>query len=270
MNPLSDFQGDYISLLSTNHNKINPMKKLVLIVALLFTGLQVAHSQSYTPDRPGFGNGSYITPESVFGVEAGLSYQTAEFYDQISIGQLLLRYGVAENLELRAGLGSYTSLEINGAGFSRTASGFQDMSIGAKYNFLSGEGQPSISGLASISLPVGDDAFSSDEVVPSLSVLADYAIDETFSVSSNLGYSFGVGNLNDVWFFTLTPGVTINENAGVYAGYAGFYYGNGFNDNWIEAGLTYGLESGAQLDVNLGYESEAEAFFIGAGFAMGF
>jgi hypothetical protein len=246
------------------------MKKLVLIIALSFTGLQIAHSQSYTPDRPGIGNGYFITPDGVFGVEAGFNYLTTDFLDQVNIGQVLLRYGVAENLELRAGLGSYTSQEFSAGGFSQTSTGLQDMSIGAKYNFLSDEGKPNISGLASISLPVGDDAFSSDEVVPGLTILADHAIDETFSISSNLGYSFGVGNLDDSWLFTLTPGISINDNVGAYVGYAGMYYGDGFNDNWIEGGLTYGLESGAQLDVNFGYETEAEVFFIGAGFAQGF
>lgn len=246
------------------------MKKLLSVIVLLFCSLNFVHAQTYSPDRPGIGNGSFITPEGIFGVEAGLDFRTNDFVNQFNIGQVLLRIGVMENLELRAGLGSFSSRKVELIGSSVTNSGLQDVSIGAKYNFLSKEGQPNVSGMVNISLPVGDDAFTSDEVVPSLTVLADHSLNEDVSISSNLGYSFGVGDLRDSWLFTLTPGFSLDDNMGVYGGYAGRYYGDGINQNWLEAGFTYRLETEAQLDANLGYETEGETFFIGIGFAKGF
>lgn len=248
------------------------MKKILSIIVLLFFGINFAQAQNFSPDRPGIANGSFITPESMLGVEAGIQFSTNDFVNQFSLGQVLLRYGVQENLEVRASLGSFTSATYTLIGGEQTESGFQDMSVGAKYNFVSGGGNPSISGLFNVSLPVGSDAFSSDEIVPSLGVLADHLLNEMWSISSNLGYYFGVGNLEDSWLFTLTPGFSIpaNENIGGYFGYAGRYYGEDLNLNWLEAGATYNIESGAQLDVNLGFETKNETFFIGAGFAKTF
>jgi len=248
------------------------MKKILSIIVLLLVGLQLANAQTYSPDRPGIGNGSFITPKNMLGLEAGLDFTTDNFINQFSIGQLLLRYGVTEKLELRANLGSYISQDVELTGGDATYSGFTDISIGGKYNFVSGVDQPNVSALAQVSLPVGSDEFTSDEVVPTLAVLADHSLNEIWSISSNLGYNFGVGDLDDSWLFTLTPGFTVpdNESLGGYFGYAGMYYGDGFNQHWLEGGVTYGLKSGTQLDANLGYETEGEIFFIGLGIAKGF
>lgn len=251
------------------------MKKFLSLLVLLIFGVSVAFAQTYSPDRPGIGNGSYITPANMVGLEAGVEFsvnsgeQQSNSSQQVNIGQLLIRYGITDNLEARVNLGSYSSAEVSLIGAEVTRTGFQDISIGTKYNFLSGTGTPNVSALAEVSLPAGDDEFSSGEVVPTLGILADHAVNEDLAISSNLGYSFGVGDLEDSWLFTLTPGFSIGSNMGAYAGYAGVYYGN-VNQHWAEGGLTYGLESGVQLDINLGYETEDEIFFIGVGFAQGF
>lgn len=248
------------------------MKKLLTISLLLFIGMQAVFAQNYSPDRPGIGNGSSITPQNMLGLETGLEFSTSDFVDQFSVGQFLLRYGVSDDLEFRAFLGSYNSTDITLIGSEITETGFSDMTVGAKYNLISGNDKPTVSALANISLPVGSDTYTKDEVVPSLNILADHSLTEVWSISSNLGYTFGVGNLDDMWLFTLTPAVSFpaNEGLGAYFGYAGMYYGDNANFHWLEGGLTLELERGAQLDINLGYETEEGVTFIGAGFAKGF
>lgn len=245
------------------------MKKILYLILCSFFVATAIQAQSFSPDRPGIGNGSFITPKGMLGLEAGFQFSNSDFNEQYEAGQLLLRYGVNEKLELRALMGSYTSVDQELIGGSRSYSGFQDMGVGVKYNLLSGDEKPSISALAELSLPVGSDEFTSDEFVPSLGLLADHALNENLSISSNLGYSFSVGNVDDSWLFTLTPGFAISDNTAGYLGYAGMYYG-GFEQHWVEGGLTFGLNSGIQLDVNFGYDTENEITFLGAGFAKGF
>lgn len=247
------------------------MKKILTIAVMLVFGIQFVQAQTYAPDRPGIGTGSFITPENMIGVEAGLEFSIDLFKKQASIGQLMMRYGVNDKLEIRTFLGSYSIADEALIGGSRTNSGFQDMAIGTKYNLFSDDDKATVSALAEVSVPVGTDEFTSGEFVPSLGVLADFSLQKMWSVSSNLGYTFGPGNLDDFVMFTLTPGFVISNSANIggYFGYAGIYDGNA-NENWIEAGLTIGLESGAQLDMNLGYETEWELGFVGIGFAQGF
>lgn len=249
------------------------MKKVLLIALFIFYVNNFVQAQSYYPDRPGIGNGSFITAENVIGVEAGIQFSHTPFIDQIDIGQILLRYGLMPKLEIRTTLNSYSIQKRALNGGSDRRSGNQDIGVGLKYNIFQQEaGSGNVSVLGSFSIPTGQDGFSNNEFVPFLSLLGDLDLSDKMVVSSNLGYSFGVRNLDDHWLFTLTPGFTIpqNKNLAVFIGYAGNYFGNSVNENWLEGGITYGLANGAQLDINLGYELEGESVFIGAGFAKGF
>lgn len=245
------------------------MKKIFTTAALLFLGVQLTQAQNYSPDRPGIGNGSYITPAGMLGLEAGFQFSNTDLNEQYDFGQLVLRYGISEKLELRALLGSYTTVDQELLGGSRSFSGFQDMSFGIKYNLLSKQGNTNVSALAEVSLPLGSDEFTSDETIPSLGLLLDHALNENFGISSNLGYRFSAGNIDDSWLFTLTPGFAISNNVNGYFGYAGNYYGD-FEQHWVEGGFTYGMEGGAQLDLNFGYDTENEIAFVGIGIAQGF
>jgi|AntRauTorcE11898_2_1112593.scaffolds.fasta_scaffold22763_2 hypothetical protein len=251
------------------------MKYTHLFAALLL--LLITNSaygqETFSPDRPGIGNGSAITPNNMLGVEAGLQLTTQESLDQFDIGQILLRYGLSDKLEIRALLNSFSTARLDVPGNSIANTGFNDVALGAKYNIIpENENRPNVSALVEVSLPVGSDAYTSDELVPSVGILADQSLGDMWGISSNFGYTFGAGDLEDNWLYTLTPGFTLpgNENVAGYFGYAGMYYGQGVNQHWLEGGMTFSLENGSQLDVNLGYEIEGEAFFIGAGFAIVF
>lgn len=244
------------------------MKKILLVFLLLFVGFNMVQAQSYSPDRPGIGTGSFITPEGMLGLEGGLQFSNTDLNKQLDVGQLLLRYGINEKLEFRAFLGSFTTVDQELIGGSTSYTGIQDMSVGFKYNLYEG-GASSLSALAELSLPFGTEDFTSDETVPSVGLLADQALNESVSISSNLGYSFSVGNVDDSWLFTLTPGFVISDSMSGYFGYAGNYYGN-FEQHWVEGGVTYSLGSGVQLDLNFGYDTENEIAFIGGGFAQSF
>lgn len=249
------------------------MKKIITTSLFIIMGVQISLAQSFSPDRPGIGNGSYITPKNMLGVEAGIQYLTVDNFSQVDFGQLLFRYGIADKLELRASLNSFSYQEYDIFGNEYSTSGFQDMAIGAKYNLLnSTDNKFNLSALAELSLPVGEVPFTSDEFRTGLGLLADYSITDNFALSSNLNYSFETETQPDGLLFTLTPGFKLpgNENIGIYAGYAGYFYGNEYNEYWYEGGLTFGLENGSQLDLNFGYMKDSELIFIGVGFAKGF
>lgn len=249
------------------------MKKLLFITLLILLGYNSVQAQSFSPDRPGIGNGSFITPENVIGVEAGIQFSHTPFIDQIDIGQILLRYGILPRLEIRTALNSYSIQKRVLIGGTDSRSGNQDIGVGLKYSVIQkGAGSANVSVLGSVSIPTGQEGFTNDEFVPFLSVLGDVVLSDELVLSSNIGYSFGVGSLDDHWLFTFTPGFTIpqNEILAFFIGYAGSYYGNSVNENWLEGGITFSLLNGAQLDINLGYELEGESAFIGAGLAKGF
>lgn len=227
--------------------------------------------ENYTPDRPGIGNGSYVVAPGIFGLETGIQLSTAKSVNQFDIGQLLLRFGVFEKLEMRVLMNSYSTQHIDEADIVN--SGFQDLGLATKLMLMESESKETrVSAIGKVSLPVGASAFTKYEVIPTLFLTADHSLTESFSMSSNVGYTFGVGDLSDNWLFTITPGFTFpnQKNLGVYAGYAGIYSGNKINEYYAEAGVTLVVNGGAYLDFNAGYEFENESLFIGIGFSQGF
>ena len=249
------------------------MKYTYLIAALcslLIINFSVAQD-NYTADRPGIGNGSYVVESGVFGLETGVQLSTGNAVNQFDIGQMLLRFGLIENLEVRALLNSYSTQYFDQT--DAVNSGFQDLGLATKFKlFESAEAQTRISLIGKLSLPVGASSFTNDEIVPTLFVAGDQYLSENLSLSSNIGYTFGVADLNDNWLFTLTPGFSLpnQDNLSFYTGYAGIYNGGNINEHYAEAGIALIVNDGAQLDINAGYEFEQESLFIGLGFAQGF
>lgn len=244
------------------------MKKLFFTAVIVFFCSQIATAQNYQSDRPGIGNGSFITPKNMLGIEAGIQFTSTERTEQYDIGQVLLRYGLSHHVEVRALLGSYSRMETELMSESAYVDGFQDIGAGLKFRLISTQRGLNISGLTEVNLPVGSENFTNDDAVPSAGILTDYALSERISISSNVGYSFRTPNVEDRWLFTLTPGFTISNSVGGFLGYAGNYFDE-FEQHWIEGGLTISIENGIQLDGNFGYDTESETFFLGIGFALG-
>ncbi|MDZ7808644.1 MAG: hypothetical protein U5K71_16270 [Gracilimonas sp.] len=61
------------------------MNKILSLAVLFLFGTQVVQAQSYSPDRPGIGNGSAITPENMLGVEAGFQARHTDFGRQLDV-----------------------------------------------------------------------------------------------------------------------------------------------------------------------------------------
>ena len=104
--------------------------------------------------------------------------------------------------------------------------GFQDLGVGLKAGLWKGAGgDVALSALGTVSLPVGSDLLTSDEVVPTITLLAVYRVSNRWALSMNVGYAFGPGAVESVYSLTVTPSVSLlgDPNLGAYFGYAGFY-----------------------------------------------
>lgn len=243
------------------------VKKYKIILAssaLLFIPVIAAQAQTtFAPDRPGLGDGSYVLHPQVLYLELGIEYDHASVIDQFNFGQIMLRYGLVQNVELRVSLNSYVVED----GPVSNESGFTDPGLGLKFNLFNDPESPLVlSGLVSVSIPAGYSPFTDDNWVPSAALLADYQISNYWSINSNLGYSLNPG----VFMFTLTPGFAIGESN--YAGYFGYaaFLSSVDDQQFIEGGITRLVGEYIQLDINGGVDVPSGDFFVGAGFAHQF
>ncbi len=235
---------------------------LLLPLALALLAPPAATGQ-IAADRPGFGDGTATVAPGTVQAELGAAAANDDFGTNGELGQLLLRYGVADVLELRGGVGS-VALDAPDTEYTGT-------SVGGKLRLV----QSSLSTLSVVStwaLPTGSGAFENERVSQTLALAFNGALGEGLGISVNGGTEVPYGGDGDPsYLFIPTLSVDLADGVGGYVGYAGFY-STGLNTNYVEAGLTLLSSPNTQLDVNTGLrvDEDRSAFFAGLGLAHRF
>lgn len=235
----------------------------ILLFAVLLWPATADGQAPISSDRPGFGDGASPVAAGTFQVELGGAAANDDFGANAEIGQLLLRYGVADVFELRGGVGS-VALDAPDTEYTGT-------SVGGKLRLL----QSSLSTLSVVStwsMPTGTGVFDAENVAQTLKLAYDGALGEDLGISVNAGASLPYADdakLSYLFIPTLSFGIT--DRVGGYVGYAGFYT-DGLNTNYVEAGVTLLSTPSTQLDVNTGLQLDEnrDAFFLGLGLAHRF
>lgn len=244
---------------------------LATTALLLFLGTAPVDTRAQiVPDRPGFGDGTATVGAGAFQASLGYAFN-GNGINQHELGQLLLRYGVTDALELRGGVNSYVVNE------SPIDNGYNGTGVGAKLRLFQNE-TSALSGVATLGLPTETGPFDvgDDRARQEVKLAFDGALGEGLTLSVNGGasffYSAGVQDDRFVeWLFIPTLSFGVTENTGAYVGYAGFY-DDGPNTNWVEGGVTFLSTVNTQFDVNTGLQIDdnADAFFVGLGVAHRF
>jgi hypothetical protein len=241
----------------------------ILAAALLLSGgLPSSALAQISADRPGFGDGTATVAPGTF--QAGLGYAVnGNGATRHELGQLFLRYGVTDALELRGGVGSYEVTDGE--------NGYNGTGVGAKLRLFQ-NATSALSGVATLGLPTGTGAFDTvdDRARQTVKLAYDGALGEGLTLSVNGGASFfyAAGTQEDravQWLLIPTLSFGLTETTGAYVGYAGFY-DDGPSANWVEGGLTFLATPDTQLDVNTGLrvDDNGDDFFLGLGVAHRF
>ena len=235
------------------------------VVAGVLPAAPLVAQSTISSDRPGLGSGSVVVAPGILQFELGGEYaDDGEDADRISLGQALLRYGVADGFELQGLLGSFTVLRASDV----SAEGVQDVGLGAKVRLPAGDAW-SWSLLGSLLLPTGSPAFTADAVVPSVALLADLALAEGLGVAINVGSSGFATDAGDQVSLIVTPSMALpgDRPISLFAGYAGYFAAGDADLHFVEAGATWLRGSDLQLDLNGGVEVDTGVYFIGIGVA---
>jgi hypothetical protein len=235
-----------------------------LLIAGLFATNAAAQGPAETivPDRPGLGDGAHVVGAGVVQLEAGTSLARAGAASTVTVGESLVRIGLGGSLELRLLPGSVV--------FAPGESGALDPAVGLKVPLRRGDEGPRFSAVLGATLPVGSDAFTSDESTGSATLVGEFGVTNVVGVAVNVGYSFPLDDVGEgVYALIVTPGLSIAsvDGLGIYGGYAGFY-GDAGDVHMIEAGVAYAATSNAQLDLNWGRETDSGSWFLGFGVAV--
>ncbi len=254
---------------------IPALRALLLLGAVLASpAAALAQGEPLVTDRPDFTESTALVPLRRVQVEGGYTFERDGAERRHSVGEVLVRVGVAAPLELRIGLSSYALARAPGADLS----GVEDSSLGVKLRLLRrADGAPGVVPDASLivasSLPTGARALRSDGAQPEAKLALGWSLSERVSLASNLNYA--AVRADDARHGELggsaSVAVSLAERVGGYAEYFGFVpTAPGMErPQYLNGGLTFLLSDDFQVDARVGRGIGAAGgdYFLGVGIA---
>ncbi len=263
--------------------------RLSVLCAALILPLAPALAQEaaeLVTDRPDQTESSVVVPRGSYQLELGWTFSRDEEAgvraDVHEVPGTLLRVGLSEKVELRLGWAGLIDAEARFGNFEFAEDGTGDGELGAKIHLAEERGgRPEIALLLSTSVPIGDDAFTTDRFDPAVRL----ALAHTLSDKASLGYNFGLAfesSLDDggerdtlsYAFYTVALGLALNDRWGAFVELYGDVpaSASGGPANSFDGGFTYLLRDNVQLDLaaGAGLSSAADDWFVGLGLSMRF
>ena len=236
---------------------------------LVAAGLAMAAAANAEPissDRPGFSSAPVTVGTSVWQLEAGYLYKrdSSEDFQEHTLPQFVLRYGLTDVAELQLGWAGYTRAEIGG----QDIDGSGDVSVGFKWRLSEPRSPLALALYTGVSLPTGSARISSDNVVPTLGLLWSYdsvlPLFGTALVAADDG-DLSLGN-------SLGINLPMSGSIGAYLEYFSEFAEGSGPEHCINGGFTWLRQSNLQLDLYLGsgLNSRAADFFGGISAAYRF
>jgi len=249
------------------------MRRWVLLWAL--TGLTLTSPLAaqdaigpIEPDRPDFTEGTGIIPAGHYQVEGGATFARVEENETTSLGEVLVRIPLAEWLEARLGVGSYSWSHGGGPDFE----GYEDPEVGVKVHLAdSSGGFPDVALLFLTTVPVGARDFTADAWQPTVKLAVGWDLTPRFSLSSNLNASYlaeGDDRFSQI-AASLSAGFSMTERLGAFLEAFGFSEetADGPGTAYVNGGFAYAVSDDLSLDIRAGagLNDASPDYFLGAG-----
>ena len=227
-------------------------------------------------DRPGAGFGTGITPVGQLAWEQGLpsasyqeSHENGQKIKQLTLnGDMLLRTGLAKNLELQLGWQGPAWTKTKVGGRSVEEDGLGDVSIGLKKAIDLDDDKLSMAILAQAQIATGNEGFTAEDDLYSIGTALDYQYNDLLTTSLTMNYQVQDGE----WGVTAIPTVGY-KIAGNLSGYSEFVYRKIESQPYeyaLGTGLIYALNDRTQLDASIGIDLEGRDKAYNGGLGISF
>ena len=236
---------------------------LWLVVIVAFAAPDLVVGQTIETNRPGFSFSPNVVGLAHWQLETGITYNRSDDNTRTtSLPVAEIRIGVADQLEVFVSSLSWSETKSS----SDETRGLVDMALGTKVNVSNAEAKTQMALLFQLSVPIGDDSFSSDRWDPSVAFIwahnGDLAIVGTVKVSEfRSGYQLDNG-LKLPFFWGDAHSGFVEWEANLPEG--------GGSSHWLNGGYQWLIDDRMQLDFSagLGLNDRAGDHRLGVGFSI--
>lgn len=245
--------------------------RILGLIALASCSAQI-FAADFEFDRPSEGLSTGITPVGKVAWEQGLpTVQYSDSGEQTITrlnADMLLRTGIAKDLELRLGWDGPGWKQVKSNGQTDDEDGLGDISIGLKKAIDLDDDKLSMALLAEAIIATGNAGFSNEEDIYSLSSAVSYQYNDLVSTAITMRYEWQDSH----WAVVAVPslGYQIKDR---WSGYSELVYrkAEGVNNEYaLGTGVMYALNDRVQLDASVGVDLNSidRSYFSGLGLSV--
>lgn len=238
----------------------------VLILAFALSASASAQNTLNT-DRPGFSQSPFTVDSGIWLLETGVDYQRDRDggdFTQLTLPQARLRFGLADDFELVINWEGVRKFSSGGS----STTGLTDAQIGLKIQVTDDRAGTVASFFGGVSVPLGDDQFTSDSVDPFIGAAWGHTgrmdwFGTALIVKEGSDYTFG-------------NGVGINfakaARSNAFVEWQAIIPDEGSARHSLNGGYIWSHTRRSQFDINasLGLNDSAADYGLGAGWAYRF
>jgi hypothetical protein len=232
-------------------------------------------SQPIFTDRPTFSVGPGTIAQGHIQIETGYTFSYEDAHPDVkthTFPETLLRIGLIENFELRVEWPNLTYIDGG-----TNVDGFRDLGLGFKVQVFQQQGfRPRLSFAGRLSIPTGEEAFSSDQLDPELRTILTYALNERVGLFGNVNIAgpSSQGKRFVQVSSSLGLSASLRDHLTGFVEYFGLYprdVASG-SANFLQTGLIYRLTYNLQIDARIGggLTHGSDDFLTGAGISWRF
>ena len=213
-------------------------------------------------DRPSFSASPFVVSPGVWQLETGFHYTSIDSYTSVqSLPQALLRYGWNDEVEFRITFPNLARIDRPGD----DDSGLSDAAIGVKIQLTDDSASTPVAFLAGLSLPTGDDGFTTDSWDPMIGVA--WAHSRYFGTATITGYDGDYVFENGVG-----ANFALKNGSSLFAEWQATLPDDGGSLQRLNGGWLWTPQNNLQWDINasLGLNDRAPDFAFGGGFSYRF
>jgi hypothetical protein len=225
---------------------------------------QPASDEPISTDRPSVANSSVVVPSGSFQAENGFLVSTAQGQRTYDGPESSLRFGVANNTELRLSVPDY---------YHDDASGFGDVTIGMKRQ-LGPAGGFDVSVIVFLSIPTGANSVSSHGYDPGVQLPWSRKLSENWTAAGQVAlyWPTQIGGRNLTGESTFLFDRQLTKPLDGFIEYAGDFAQRCGPRHLLHFGASYKVAPRQQVDIHfgIGLSSAAVDHFIGIGYSFRF
>lgn len=228
----------------------------IALALLLCMAAPARADEPLETDRPDAAEGAGAVPFRSLQVEAGMTW--SDFPD-LTVGEVLLRYGIVRGVELRVTLPSWATHQTSWLGYVPSdsvslggppeLSGFGDLGLGAKFELPTPHARLAFGLLVGVTIPSGEAPFRSDRPATDVVLAASGELSPSASLAVNTGLVREGGRTHTIDAVSL--GLRHSARWGSYVEWA-FEGGESRGTHSVDGGITFLVQPTLQLDARIG------------------